>query len=340
MRAVIILAIGISLVLSTDMLMSGFLLQIQQFASLIDNSGSYAHFYPGNKTAGFNQLDPMIQRIESAGFSEYLPMSSKVVDITYEGNTFSIQITQTNLSILKQWQWIKFDDNLSKSDGIYLNRDIDLINQSSLYTNQWLKTQHMTYFSVLDYLSTDVLVSNSVNVSSLELRVNDIAIRLNQRSNVKALEKIADDFGVQLRTQRASNRFLELTAGQITQILILLQFAMSFLLILSISYVMVSLVLDSADDLRILHMIGLERSKIFLLFLGQSVLASILATIFATIFSVLLLYIILPLLTLGNLPYGIIVINPEFIGLTAIQALIVGILSGLYPAKLGVDLYG
>jgi hypothetical protein len=317
------------------MLLSGFLIQIGEFASIIDNPSAEIYLIPENPVIA-EEFAEIEQRLLDNGISDYVQMKDKIVDIQIDQEEVSIHVMQTDLLRLKSWGWI--DTGLQElSATIFISPQMET-EFPSVEIALGAPISIETYIPISD-VSADILIDLTYSTLSFS-ETSKIVVRVFQIAEIEDLEKIADEFSMTLISKDPSNRFLEITADQITTILFWLQLILSSLLIIAISYVMVTLVMESSEDLRVLHMLGYGRLRIFMLLMGQTLLVTLVSILISMLSSILLLSAVLPLITFANLPYSLIFVDRGFVALTSFQAILVGITAGIYPSKLGADFYG
>jgi len=337
LRAVIIMGIGLSLILSTHMLLSGFLIQIEEFAGLIDNPSRTLYLVP-DPDMETDQLEAMERELRQIRSAEVISLRYEIQAIQNDAKNQSTVLLQTDLLMLQKWNWISFN-NSSLSNTLFISQLTGYEVEKLVFYNFSKIIRNIETVNILEDITSDLLIDDSYNDYQIPNK-SQIVLRVFSDSLVTDVRKISEKYSTELIEKEPSNVFLEITADQITNILILLQIAMSFLLVLSISYVMITLVSESSDDLRILHMIGYGKSRVFVLLLSQTLLSALLSIIGAFLFSILFLQTIIPFLTYLELPYSLIYIDLSFLLVTSLQAIIVGFIAGLYPAKLGAEFFG
>jgi ABC-type antimicrobial peptide transport system permease subunit len=170
-----------------------------------------------------------------------------------------------------------------------------------------VEDENIVHFREQGALNSDILIDSSSPIlpSELENTWNNIELRFSELADQSRIIRELSDFSfIQLTSGRADQIFIEISVTQITDIMLILQAILSLLLILSISYTILSIIQDSEKEIQVMKMIGFRQSRIRLLFIGQSILIGIFAYLFAVIMSILLVGLLTAITHLSlDLPY-------------------------------------
>lgn len=208
------------------------------------------------------------------------------------------------------------------------------------FENTIISISDIKEFVRLEEQSADLLIDANSSIIPISLinRWNLLEVyTISNKAKANLIKKLSDIPDIKIFDESPQSQFLKASSNQISKILFITQLLMSVLLILSISYVMLSLVHDSEKDINLLNLIGLRKRDIWIIFQGQAVLSSIISCFIAFLFSLLLLNIIYPILSVSiGLPYATVIVDFSFALQAFVLTFIVGFVSGLYPSFLGV----
>ena len=353
-RAVGILSVGLSLIIITNMLILGYIREIEVFASIVEdenqviqiissknnNNGDHIELFPIDT---YNQIISVLNN--QTAEIKYSSSLHFVSELTFGSTTFgAVEIEITNITRLNSINVINNDTEIDLNGTLISREANSYINAighqfNILYENYNFTISNFQEFYHLIPKSTDILIEmNSSNIpTSLKNRYNKIEIYAKEETKERVIRELKAINGIQILAEHPQEVFLVNSANQIARILLIMQLLMSTLLILSITYVMVSLVQDSEKDINLFNLIGLQKRDIWLLFQGQALLSSIFSCLVSGVFSLIFLNIVYPMLTVFmDLPYTTVVLDNFFILQASILTIIVGIIAGIYPAYLGV----
>jgi len=325
------------------MILGGYLEQVSEFSNFVERSNrDFVIYNDANSLQPINQqaLEQVEQILNSSSSVQYyIPMYSTFGKVQLNHTSYEIQLLIANVSNLVDTSQILIP-NSNTSDSLYIDPELGLpVVQSDIqyqvsYDNQNQFYNGSTEVAILGRLAFDVLISAStLHTDGGSYHTwNAIRIRLSNDANSRDLHHQLDNIdGIVFEENRSDKMFLLTSSRQIANLLLVFQFMMSILLILSIAYVMIALIQDSSNDIRLMKVIGLTNRGVWFVFIGQAVLVGIFASIFSFFTSILFLNFLFSALSLlPQLPYSTILVELRIILISTIQSILVSLIAGVY----------
>ncbi|MDH5402193.1 MAG: hypothetical protein OEY49_06855 [Candidatus Heimdallarchaeota archaeon] len=344
-RGIIILSIGLVLIFSSNIMLSGLIYEIDSFSSLIQRSNTRYQIVSEegdfllidqNAVAQINELFYFTEQLRKYTFDYIVP-----VDLSFNQTYYgSLKLRITNLSIIQVLGEIVIDQLDSNTVYFESRLGITLEVQSQFELN-WMNflivSNQSDYFSEALIQNYDILIdANSPNIPhNLVNRWNRIEFEFleNEDKNI-LLNDLKQIPGIIVRESRGDKQFLEVSTNQFVKIIVILQLFMSILLIFSISSIMLSIINENEKDIVIMRSLGFSNMQIKLIYIGQSILIGLTSVILSVVLSILILYGLFALIaSTGLLPFLNLVIELDIVLINLIQTLIVCTISGIYAVS-------
>lgn len=343
----LILALGLIIILTSFQLINGFENEISGVIEdvneenntllILDQSNSDFNNFTKSQLERLNQH---LNRTNQLQNSLELFFTTKKVSNIYTSFTipknFIVNTYTTNLSKLM---------NLNVLDFTITPQTIDLPEITSFIGNG-LRTE-LPENTTLTHNTDQILINKSYSfTSNLDFQqaiilnemifpkttTNIILLKLSENTDFGELRDITKSLDLQVLTPSGNSVFLAEGASQVIQTLVLLQFAMSILIIISISNILLQLFDELKTDFRNLNEVGFSELYIAGFILGISLLIGTISAVIAVFASTLISTAIVSFLAvIGTNPFIVVELNWIEIQLVTFQSLIICTISAINP---------
>lgn len=181
---------------------------------------------------------------------------------------------------------------------------------------------------------------NYSNYEDLILNSNQffIYIQITSETNTRdAINLIHQNFGISAEIYRGESRFLISSITVIEDTLILLQFLISILVVLSLNNLMNIIIQESKYDIRVYKSIGFSKRSLIVLFVSVGALIGILGGILTLLLSSILVMTVLAVLAASTgFSYIFINLGSKFAFQIFLNIVMVSLIASIYPSYKGV----
>ncbi|MCY3414812.1 MAG: ABC transporter permease [Candidatus Heimdallarchaeota archaeon] len=341
-RAIIILAIGLTIILATNMLIAGFISEVQYFTNSYNREN--VEFEIVNSEYEFNDIPHStlneIERIleDSDDVIYHYSGLALTTKLYMEFSEANYRLDIIDIDQLSELGILLLPTNII-FDIPYVNNNLGLISvDSENYFTIDLDNTNISFSDPIEFHSSypfDFVIDVKSDFIPSELieRTNYFKFKLSDDADSDAIfNKLKDVPSIEIRMNENDVLYLQQVAIQISYILNIFQVSLSIILSISISYVILSVVYDSERDLHIMKSIGLHNRSLMILIFGQTLLIGLFAFIWSISISLVMVYLVISLMASTSLfPYFVIELLPSFLISTFLQSSIVSILASIYP---------
>lgn len=197
---------------------------------------------------------------------------------------------------------------------------------------------------LIEFLNPDQSVVNSgifldlTQSTYASMHINVAYIEFSQNTNVPRLLKLINDIeGLNIDLVRGEDKFLALSAENVSNTLFVLQLAISILVFLSILNLMNIIILESRYDIRVLLSIGYSRFSVWLMYVVIGTLIGLIGALFTLVISIIIMTAIISLLSVFGFPFLTLGIGISQILILFTNAILVTLLSSVIPSYQGVN---
>ncbi|MDH5646282.1 MAG: FtsX-like permease family protein [Candidatus Heimdallarchaeota archaeon] len=349
-KGVKLLSIGLVIVISSILIIYATVNQFYHLSMLLGQDDRTLVVEPTN---GLNSYfdDPILQELYSK-----LNTDSRVESYSDERLEFgSLHVDEVNITLpfhlINMTNYFNSFVNLSVqfagidiSEKMIITSDIVNslnLNQGAYYQFQVMEvafTRSLFYILNIDIDGVNSGIYINQNEENFETLKNMIFIKLTEKADVfEFLTDYSEFKGIKIRPLRAEQRFLDNSARQIINTLYLLLYAISILVVLSISNLMLILIYESQNDIQILRSIGYSPHQISFLFVMIGLIIGVVGSAISLLISYAVVSLTISLISIIlHLPFIVVEMPIHLILNTFINGFIVTLISSLIAVVRGI----
>jgi hypothetical protein len=219
------------------------------------------------------------------------------------------------------------DGFIITQEGLTLNFPIP-VSATPEFSTSLIISEKLFYY----YLTQTLNNADEQKSESITFLPNRMLVTLADRGNFESVNSYLNNIGLQLIIKRGDREFISVGASQVVDNIVLLQLAMSVLIILSMVNIFIELFDELKPDFKILVQQGYDFDYIILFILGIATIIGVFAGTITILTSTLISNTIISLLAIiGNNPFIIISTNFEEIIEIMVQSILIANIAAIYP---------
>ncbi len=349
MRAIKLISIGLIIISSSNILISSFTEQVSTVTTSYYNENLFLLIQPKNENyftdTQYNQLTDILELLPIDG---NLSESEGIANLVLGNISQLITLHIVDMDILNNNLGLKENFNYNSS-GVYVTNELLIkynLKIGNYYIIQYNSTDHVIspirrIYSSLNYINSGIYMDyRELSNYPFNSTINRIQIKAIDSESVSVIyNRLKNINYLNIIHTRPEAEFMRSSANQINNILLLLQFVISIIVVMSISNLFFLFLYESRYDIRILLSIGYTINQVRALFLLISLFIGIITGIFTYIFSVILITSIFSAMAIFfDFVYIAPTFDPSLIKSLILYGVLISVISSIFPIKKEIKL--